>query len=443
MDVDSAVIQKHRRKASAYETYPSSEWFVEAFGATALDAVLTASSTSRTPNFAIDLRLPTSGLHWTTSALADIPFLLRAEIDLYGARFDDRPTVDEMRVFWNDAIPITPEVLMHALHQTFDISPCAHLSVVIDPLAGSVAALRALRGEGFSRIEINGGNDSVGWRATEMHTLWCVALAHELGLISVGASFAYGLPGQSQHHLRQSVAALIASAPSYICIRNVPDDHRLGSLVEYAHKDRSTIRIIRMLITVVELLSEAGYECIGQDLYALPSDPLTVAHHQGRLLRKPHGLSLQAVSTILAIGPGALGATGNTYYQNHLYSDDYRSAIARGALPVMRGTLLGALDLVRGAVIQGLTANMFVDLKAIEAAYLIDFRRTFSTEMQVLGEMEQAGLLLFDDAMIELTQAGRLIANSIAMIFDKPLRDACSCLALQGSLKYTPSGVAL
>ena len=434
MDVDSAVIQQHRRSAPAYDTYPGAEWFVEAFNASALDSMLTASSAMRTPRFAIDFRLPTPGPHWSSRGLAELPDLLRAEIEVYAARFENRPVVDELRLGWNDATPIRPDRLMRTLRHAFDIDPRAHLSVTVNPCSESAIGLRALRHEGFSRLEIDGTGHGSPWRSAELHTLWCVGVARELGFTSVGATFAYGMPGQCQRDLRQSVGALMHAVPTHIWLRNAPDSDRLRSIVERPRNDKSTIETVRLLITVVELLRDAGYECIGQDLYALPSDPLAVAHRQGRLLKKPHGLSLRAVSVVLGIGPGAMGATGNTYYQNHLHCDDYRAALARGELPVMRGTLLGAVDLARRAVIHGLTADMFVDITAIETAYQIDFRRVFKTEMAALEEIEQAGLLLFDDAMIELTQAGRLISSSIAMIFDQPLRDARSRLPFPGRL---------
>jgi len=441
MDVDSAVIQRHRRCAPLYDTYPGAEWFVEAFDATALDAALSAATAIGSPRMAIDLRLPAAGLHWPTRALADLPTLLRREIDGYTQRLPRRPIIDELRLSWSDAVGLDPDAVMRSLAFGVDIDPGAHLSVAMDvdvsqvPPHHTLRTLHALRTRGFDRVEMGTDAHVPRWRAAQIRTREAVEQAHEAGFASIGARFTYGASDQSLRDMRAGLADLLASAPTHVVLCNATDSSRhFRPVLDRSRSDKSTIETIRLLLAAVDMLNAAGYDCIGQDLYARASDVLATAHRQGRLLKKPHGLSIRPVSIVLAIGPGAVGSTGNAYHQNHTGASDYRAALERGQLPVMRGAFLAAADLARRAVIHALIADMFVDIDAIEATHRIDFRRCFADELALLAELEQAGLLLFDDAMIELTLAGRLIAGSVAMIFDRPLTEARTRMPFQGRL---------
>lgn len=498
MDVDATVIQRHRRCAPLYDTYPGAEWFVEAFDSTALDAALMAATAMGSPRMAIDLRLPAAGPHWSTRALAEWPQNLQHELDAYVARLPRRPVIEELRLSWSDTAGIDADALMRLLERSVDIDPGAHLSVAIDVTnkltarataklptklpaqaptqaaprtttqtttpstmlatasatasaatppwrtleatmgtrqTSSCPTLGALHARGFSRVEFGTDAHIPRWRTAEERIRANVEQAHAVGFTSIGALFTYGAPGQMLRDVKQGLADLMACGPTHIALCNATDSGRqFRPVLDRSRSDRSTIETIRMLVAAVEMLTAAGYECIGQDLYARPYDPLATAHRQGRLLKKPHGLSIRPVSVVLAIGPGAIGSTGNAYYQNYIGASEYRVALARGELPVMRGAFLDAADLARRAVIHALIADMFVDIAAIEATHRIDFRRCFADELASLAELEHAGLLLFDEAMIELTLAGRLIAGSVAMIFDRPLTEARTRMPFQGRL---------
>lgn len=65
-----------------------------------------------------------------------------------------------------------------------------------------------------------------------------------------------------------------------------------------------------------------------------------------------------------------------------------------------------------------------VSIEAIEIAHLIDFKRYFSLELQLLHEQAQIGLVELDDDWITVTPRGRFLVRAVCMIFDYHLRTA-------------------
>jgi oxygen-independent coproporphyrinogen-3 oxidase len=448
MDVDTALIQRHRRCAPHYDIYPASDWFVEAFDATALDATLAASAALGPMRAAIDLRLPAPGSAWAPRAWRELPALLGRDIALHAARLAAggarRATpVDEVHLTWHDAPHgsgdlsrvLDPALPLTLLRDHFDVSPHAHCSVTVSASGRRPGAVHALRAQGFQRIEIRDDGKVCGQADGTARVRSWVHTARTMHFSSIGAGFVYGASGQTSGTVRDTLGALLDTGPTYVVLCHA-DDHRRGfrPVIDRSRSDRSTVETMSLLVCAARVLAAAGYRCIGQDLYARTDDPLAVAHRQGRLLRKSHGASLRPVSLVLGIGPGAIGTVGNAYYQNHGEAPHYRDALMASQLPVKRGTFLGALDMARRAIIQALVTDLFVDLAAIENTHRIDFASSFAEEVGTLRAFEDAGLLLFDDTMIELTDAGRLIAGSIAMVFDDPLNQARLRMPLPGPL---------
>jgi oxygen-independent coproporphyrinogen-3 oxidase len=159
------------------------------------------------------------------------------------------------------------------------------------------------------------------------------------------------------------------------------------------------------------------------DHFALPEDALAVAQRQGRMHRSFQGYSTFADTDLVGLGVTAIGAIGPTYSQNQRALADYYRELDGGRLPVMRGVVLSADDLVRRSVIQALMCNFALSRQALEVAYLIDFDSYFSAELAELRDMEELGLVTLTDDWLGVTAKGRFLIRSICMVFDRYLRD--------------------
>ena len=103
--------------------------------------------------------------------------------------------------------------------------------------------------------------------------------------------------------------------------------------------------------------------------------------------------------------------------------DDYYARLDAGALPCFRGWQLSADDRSRRDVIQALMCKFTVDFAAIEAAHGIVFDESFAVELASLRPLADDGLVEIQPDRITVTPSGRLLVRTIAMTFDRFLRN--------------------
>jgi oxygen-independent coproporphyrinogen-3 oxidase len=118
----------------------------------------------------------------------------------------------------------------------------------------------------------------------------------------------------------------------------------------------------------------------------------------------------------------AIGRIGPTYSQNAKTMEEYCDALDHGRLPVVRGLALTRDDLARRAVIMALMCQGQLVFESIEQAWLLDFKSYFAREFEQLQELEQQGLIVMDDAGIQVTAQGWFFVRAVAMVFDRYLQ---------------------
>jgi oxygen-independent coproporphyrinogen-3 oxidase len=60
--------------------------------------------------------------------------------------------------------------------------------------------------------------------------------------------------------------------------------------------------------------------------------------------------------------------------------------------------------------------------ESIELAWLVDFQNYFAAELEQLGEYEKMGLVVLDEAGVQVTDSGWYVVRAIAMVFDRYLQ---------------------
>jgi len=179
---------------------------------------------------------------------------------------------------------------------------------------------------------------------------------------------------------------------------------------------------VAMLSRSLDAFSQAGYVYVGMDHFALPTDALAVAKRQGRLHRNFQGYSTQPDCDLIALGVSAIGRVGATYSQNAKDLDEYYDFLDQGRLPVVRGLALGRDDLIRRAVIMALMCQGEVLFEALDQAWLIDSRRYFAAELEMLAELQSQGMVEIDAESLRVTAMGWYFVRAVAMTFDRYLQ---------------------
>ena len=118
----------------------------------------------------------------------------------------------------------------------------------------------------------------------------------------------------------------------------------------------------------------------------------------------------------------SIGRVGATYSQNAKTMEEYCDFINQGHLPIVRGLGLSSDDLIRRTVIMSIMCQGEVQYESIDLAYMIDFKKYFSTELEELQTLKNAGMVTFDESGLEVTEMGWYFVRAIAMAFDKYLQ---------------------
>jgi oxygen-independent coproporphyrinogen-3 oxidase len=127
---------------------------------------------------------------------------------------------------------------------------------------------------------------------------------------------------------------------------------------------------------------------------------------------------------MLAFGISAIGKVGASYVANVKTLDEYYDKLDANVLPVMRGVELNADDLLRRNVIQKLMCNFELDFAEVGAEYGIPFADYFAPDLAALKPLAADGLVALDGRTVRVTPRGRLLVRTVAMHFDRYLREA-------------------
>lgn len=104
---------------------------------------------------------------------------------------------------------------------------------------------------------------------------------------------------------------------------------------------------------------------------------------------------------------------------------------SRTPVPPPRQQAFRADDLLRRDVIQALMCQSMVSFERVEAEHAITFDEYFAMELEELKPLVDDGLIEIASDAIVVTRRGRSLVRSVAMIFDRYLRDQ------RGSVRYS------
>jgi oxygen-independent coproporphyrinogen-3 oxidase len=357
---------------------------------------------------------------------------LGQEIDLTVAELGRGQPVSQLH--WGGGSPTflrddDMKALKERLNEAFQFLPGGEYSMEVDPRTVDASRLAFIRGLGFNRLSL-GVQDFEPAVQKAVHRIQStndvknLMVARVLGFDSVNLDLIYGLPMQTTASFERTLNQVVELRPERIALyayAHLPERFKPQRRIHALDLPAPAIKVA-MMQRALERLLAAGYVYIGMDHFALPDDDLAVAKRQGRLHRNFQGYSTQPDSDLIALGVSAIGRVGATYSQNAKTLETYEDLLALGQLPVERGLLLSRDDLVRRNIIMALMCQGHVSIESIEMAHLMDFRKTFASEMVELSEMQDRGLVKLEGDAIHVTEQGWYFVRAVAMVFDRYLR---------------------
>jgi oxygen-independent coproporphyrinogen-3 oxidase len=352
------------------------------------------------------------------------------------------------------------------IRKTFDFAIDAEISIEIDPRGVTRELMQAMRSVGFNRASIGvqdfdpdvqiAVNRVQSRSMTEAVIGWC----REAGITSINLDLIYGLPYQTSESFRATLDAVKEISPDRIAVYNfayVPWMKPHQKLIEIETLPTASSKLALLELAIQELTS-AGYEYLGMDHFAKPSDALTHAKRTGTLHRNFQGYSTLAGKDLLAFGISAIGRVENAFAQNVKELPKYYRMIDEGRLPIERGYELTADDAVREYVIMQIMCNSRVEKREVE--HLFDlcgcahdwsarahdwsarpgsplnrrgFDDYFHGSLTSLESLAADGLCVLTSETISVTDRGRYFLRNIAAQFDAYLAPSQPGLLIRGA----------
>ena len=354
---------------------------------------------------------------------------LKKEIDLLVPLISQKRKVEQMH--WGGGTPtyLTPDEIRDIggfIKERFDFAEDIEASVEIDPRGLTREHMIALRDVGFNRTSFGVQDfnlkvqEAVNRIQSEELTRQTVSWARELGFESINLDLIYGLPFQRLETFAETVDKIIDISPDRIAVFNyahVPWLKKHQVLIKEEDLPSSDERLQILKMTIEKLIG-AGYEYIGMDHFAKPTDELAVAQKNHTLYRNFQGYSTKAGCDVYAFGLSAISQFQNIYAQNLKRLPDYYKRVDEDKPATNVGYRMTADDHVRKETINQLMCHLEIDKRAIEAKFGIDFEEYFAADIPKLDIFLREGLLENSADKIRVLGSGILVIRNIAMCFD-------------------------
>lgn len=319
------------------------------------------------------------------------------------------------------------ERVQRAFSRWFRFSSDAEVGLEVDPRVTTREQIRLLAQLGFNRISL-GVQDfdpqvqqAIKRVQSEAETRAVVDAAREYGMGSVNIDLIYGLPHQNEAGFERTVERVLAIRPERVALfhyAHVPWMKGHQEAMDASAMPSSEVKL-SIFLRAIEQFRGAGYEYIGLDHFALPSDEMAIAHREHSLGRNFMGYTTKRGDDMLSLGVSSIGDVSGCFVQNSPKELEYKALVRERGFATHRGHRLMPEDQLRRDVILALMCNGRIDKGAVEARHGIAFDPYFARELSELIPLEDDGLVRCESGALVVTELGQLFLRNVALPFDR------------------------
>ncbi|OAN77921.1 oxygen-independent coproporphyrinogen III oxidase [Sulfitobacter sp. EhC04] len=263
----------------------------------------------------------------------------------------------------------TMAALLNALFAAFERSADFEFSVEIDPTEASDELLHLLIDAGMNRASV-GVQDfappvqkAIGRRQSLSQTRHVIDLMRGQGVASLNLDLLYGLPHQTFQSFEQTLRHVARMRPDRLAIygyAHVPWMSKRQIMIKTADLPDNETRFA-LAQQAREAFVAEGYDSIGIDHFALPSDSLSRAATAGRLRRNFQGYTDDQGEVLIGLGASAISRFPGGYIQNATATSAYQDRVTSGGLAAHKGYGMTAQDLLIARIIEDLMCRFVYD----------------------------------------------------------------------------------
>jgi len=440
VDVPQDLLRKYDKPGPRYTSYPTVPVWTNEFGEDDYRQALATLATKPQVELCVYLHLPfcAKRCHYCgcnalsaqgNGTVAKYLDSVERELELLTAIFGSELRV--VQLHWGGGTPnfLNRRQLRRAvelLKGAFYWDAEAEISLEADPRVGTPEQAALLRELGFNRISL-GVQDfdpsvqkAIGRDQSEARTRRFYAACRETGFSSVNLDLVYGLPGQTRETFARTLSLVRELDPDRIACfsyAHVPWVRPNQEFVDTSRMPDPTEKfdLFRQSLTT---LNDAGYEWIGMDHFARPTDELTLARHARTLHRNFMGYTTRPAADLLALGMSGISELADCFAQNSSDLDVYQDQISAGRLPIVRGHRLSKSDSLRRAAITHIMCNLELPFDLVADTHGIRLDEELASELERLEPLVDDGLLVREETRLRVTDLGRFFLRNICMELD-------------------------
>ncbi|KAF2990926.1 oxygen-independent coproporphyrinogen III oxidase [Methylocystis sp. MJC1] len=434
--MDPAALALAERSAPRYTSYPTAPHFSKEIGdvemrdwLAALDPCATLSLYFHVP-FCREI-CAYCGCH-TKAVRQEAPLTAYKETLLREVEMTARATRarNVASIHWGGGTPgiLGPArfgEIVERLRDLFDVTHETEHAIELDPRLLEPDMAEALARAGVNRVsfgvqDLNAHVQEAAGRVQPFEIVErAVALMRGVGVSAINLDLMYGLPLQSVADVERTASMAASLDPQRLAVfgyAHVPWFKANQKLIDAAALPGAAERLAQAA-AVRRALERAGYEAIGLDHFARPSDPLAVAARQGRMRRNFQGYTIDSATALLPFGVSSIGRLPQGFVGNATDLAGWRRAVEADRFPVTRGLAFSVEDLARSEIIERLMCDFTVDFGAValEHGFAVD---AFDQARLSLSGLERDGVVELRDRRVSVTERGRPFVRLAAAAFD-------------------------
>lgn len=439
----SSLVQKYNVPGPRYTSYPTVPYWEEAsFSSEAwqqsLQRAFAESNASEGISLYIHLPFCESlctfcGCHKRVTKRHEVeqPYIqaVLKEWDLYCQLLPDRPMIKEIHL--GGGTPTFFSVahlqqLIQGILAKATVAPEHEFSFEGHPNNTTREHLQALYDLGFRRVSygVQDYNEKVQKAIHRIqpyeHVQRVTEWARDIGYTSISHDLVFGLPFQNLEDVLHTIQQTTQLNPdrlafySYAHVPWIKGNGQRGFKDDDVPKDE----LKRTLYEEgKKKLLAHGYHEIGMDHFALKSDAMYQAFQQGSLHRNFMGYTASKTQLMIGLGLSSISDSWYSFAQNEKTLEDYYARLEQNEIPVFRGHVLTAEDLM----IRRHILNLMCSFQTSWAEPEMQFPE-LPEVLKQLEEMQEDGLLTLFEDHLQVTEQGKPFVRNICMAFDLRLK---------------------
>lgn len=435
--MDEELIRKYAAPAPRYTSYPTAPHFHAGISAGTFRGWLAALEPGATISLYIHIPF-CDRLCWFCACntkqvrqyapLSRYLEALHAEIDTIASVVGRRAHVGAVHYGGGSPTMLKPHDLIaidEHLRNRFRFFPDAEIAVEIEANDMDEPRFDALAAIGLSRASL-GVQDfdprvqkAINREQSFEDTRAVVEAVRKRGVKSVNLDLLYGLPHQTEASVKSTMKQALTLAPDRLALfgyAHVPWMKKPQTMIEEAVLPGPVERF-RQFGRAASLISSAGYDMIGLDHFARPSDEMAIASRDGWLRRNFQGYTCDRAAALIGLGASSVSQLPQGYAQNASAAADYERRVSSGDLATVRGIELSAVDRTRSWVIERLMCDLAFSRCELLTRFG-DAARAVIDEADYLTAASSDGIFERRGNCYAVTERGRPFVRSIAAAFD-------------------------